>query len=144
MKKTFKNGLLLVAVAASAVVGWSFFGLYPTNYITMSTILDTDGGVRFVVSNLPDFDLNKTDNRYKIFLNTGDGYAFTETVNLQPVNTTICTLAHKHYYPSTTQSYKTYVEATALDYDDKNPPPFSMRANSPAFVPTAASSLSGL
>lgn len=141
MKKTLKNWLLPVVVAASAVVGWSFFGPYPTNYITMSTILDTDGGVRFVVSNLPDFDLSKTDNRYKIFLNTGDGYAFTETVNLQPVNTTVCTLSHKHYYPSATQSYKTYAEATALDYDDKNPPPLSLRANSPAFVPSAPSSL---
>ncbi len=140
MKKTFKNWLLPVVVAASAVVGWSFFGPYPTNYITLTAVPETDGGVRFEVANLPDFDLSKTDNRYKIFLNTGDGYAFSETVNLVPPNTSV-TLTHKHYYPSTTQSYKTYAEATALDYDDKNPPPFSLRANSPGFVPTVPSSL---
>jgi len=143
MKNTFKNGLLLVAVAASAVVGWSFFGPPPPSPApTLSTYTDTDGSVRFVVHDLPYVVANSATQtqRYSIMLNPGDGTAFTEIVTLPlTVNGSVAndTLSHKHFYAQT-QAYKSYTEMTALDYTDTGEPPKSMRA-AHSVTPTVAS-----
>lgn len=105
MKQVFKNGLLLLAVAVSAVVGWSFF--WPS-LPTLTAIQSASNAKEyaFSVSPLPG------SSGHRILLYHGDGTFFLGTASEL--------ISHRHTYP-TSQTYTAFAEAVGL-YDDDVPP----------------------
>jgi len=138
MKNMVKKWLLpVVVVAAVSVTYFTLGGPPPNPTPALSTYIDTDNSVRFVVSNLPYFVTSGTQ-RYSIMLNPGDGTCFTESITLR-TGVHLDTLPHRHYYAQTA-ARSVYTEMTALDYTDTDEPPKSMRAAT-TVTPTVASTV---
>lgn len=126
--RTPKNWLLAMCVVLSAALYYSFYCGNSGAYLTIN---DTSAGAQFVLHDLPDYTHLDSDGngRFLVFVNTGDGNYFEETVTYAQVKaaaqTQGCSLVlntyHK-YKPLSSGSYKPYVELTPA-YGDTDPPP---------------------
>jgi len=134
--RTPKNWLLAICVVLSAALYYSFNCGTPCAYLTIN---DTSAGAQFVLHDLPDYSHLDADSngRFLVFVNTGDGNYFQETVTYAQVRAAAQTqgssivLNRYHQYTQSqiqNQTYHPYAELTPV-YGDTDPPPFRVAGN---------------
>lgn len=141
--RTLKSWLLTTFVVVSAILYYSFNCGTPCPYLTIN---DTSAGAQFVLHDLPDYTHLDSDGngRFLVFVNTGDGNYFEETVTyaqvVQAQGSSIVLNRYHQYTQSQTQNqtYHPYAELTPV-YGDTDPPPFRVAGNQGStinFAPT--------
>lgn len=144
MKKTLKNWLLPVVVAASAVFGWSFFGgTSELELIVTEQPQNLGYGATFTLNNLPVIADADGSEQFLVFVSTSDGNYFMDTISYSSTTASHSATLDKVYHYAVEKEYSPYAEITVA-YDDGNPPPPKRAAipNGGTFTPTLGSSVS--
>lgn len=143
MSKIAKN-ILMPFAAIGMVASYLVFGKVTNNGLPplQLSVTQNQGAVSFTISNIPamaDINDDGREAQFLVFVNTGDGFYYTDTVLCSSISNGTVTLDGVHYYADISRTYSPYAELTPI-YGDDDPPPMLAMLNTGSFTPTTASS----